>query len=79
MASGQPKPRGWSFKQGAPIIRGYDTPALFRHASLERVKYLANQVRDSQRRIEKLNSELAKGAQRIRQLSKDIRQKNYEN
>ena len=79
MASNQPKSRGWSFKPGASLIRGYDTPALFRHASLERIKYLANQIRESQRSIEKLESELSSGAQRIRQLSREIRQKNHEN
>ncbi len=79
MAGNPPKPRGWSYRPGASIIRGYDTPALFREASLERIKYLTNQIRESQRRIEKLKSALSKGAQRIRQLSKNIRRKNYEN
>ena len=79
MAGDQSKPRGWSFKPGTPDVRGYDTPALYRHASLERIKYLANQIRESQRNIEKLESELSTGAQRIRQLSREIRQKNHEN
>jgi len=79
MAGDQSKPRGWSFKPGSPDVRGFDTPALFRHACLERIKHLANQIRESQRSIEKLESELSTGTQRMRQLSREIRQKNYEN
>jgi len=35
---------GWSFVPGKPIVRGYDTSALFREDCLERVRHLQAEV-----------------------------------
>jgi len=36
----QARPRGWFYKPGSSIIRGYDSSALFREDCLERIKHL---------------------------------------
>ncbi len=72
MAGDPPKPRGWSYKPGAPDVRGYDTPALFREDCLEQIRSLANQIAEHQRKIEKLESELPEREKRIRRLKKEL-------
>ncbi len=40
MIRGQPKPHGWCFVPGKPIVRGYDTSALFRDDCLLHIQHL---------------------------------------
>ncbi len=53
-------------------IRGYDTSAAFRDDCLERIKWLADKIAESQRMIEKVKNELSEREKRIRRLKKEM-------
>ena len=52
--------------------RGYDTSQLFSENCLERIKWLADKIAESQRKIEKMENELSEREKRIRRLKKEI-------
>ena len=63
--------RCWSYRPGSPIIRGYDTSALFRDDCLERIKYLQAEVDASMKEIQ-LKKEHAATEERLRGLKKEF-------
>ncbi len=58
MIRGHPKPRGWSFVPGKPIVRGYDTGALFRDDCLLHIQHLQAEVDASMERIKQGDNEI---------------------
>ncbi len=44
MICGQPKPRGWSFVPGKPLVRGYDTSTLFREATPLQIQHTTPRI-----------------------------------
>ena len=50
---------GWSFVPGNPIVRGYDSSALFREDCLLRIQHLQMEVDASMERIKQGDKELA--------------------
>ncbi len=69
--STQPKPRGWSFVPGKPIVRGYDTGALFREDCLERIRQLQLAFEADMNRIKQGDKELAAIEERLRRRKKE--------
>ena len=72
MISGQPKPRGWSFVPGKPIVRGYDTGALFRHDCLLHIQHLQMEVDADMKRIRQAEKEFAASEDRINTLRRQL-------
>ncbi len=73
MAVDPPKPRGWCYKPGAPVIRGYDTSQLFTEDCLLRIKWLSDGIAESQRKDQKAKGGLSEREKRIRRMKKDLR------
>jgi len=67
----QAHPRGWSFRPGSSIIRGYDTSALFREDCLERIKHLQMEVNADLKQMEQGQKERAAIEERLKQMKKD--------
>ncbi len=68
----QPIPRGWSYKPGSSIIRGYDTSALFREDCLERIKHLQMELEADMKRIKQAEKEYAAAEERLRQRKREF-------
>ncbi len=47
---------GWSFVPGTPVVRGYDTSALFMEDALERIKHLQAEVDASLKEMAQLEN-----------------------
>jgi hypothetical protein len=73
MGDNKPNPRGWSYKPGSPLIRGFDTSALFREDCLLRKKWLSDGIAESQRKIEKTKGDLSEREKRTRKIKKELR------
>ena len=50
---------GWSFVPGEPVVRGYDTSALFREDCLERIKHLQAEVDADMKKMKEMGKEVA--------------------
>ena len=72
MIRGQPKPRGWSFVPGKPIVRGYDTGALFREDCLERIKHLQMEVNADLKQMKQEEKERAAMEERLKRMKKEM-------
>ncbi len=71
MTRGQPKPRGWSFVPGKPVVRGYDTSALFREDCLERIKHLQLEVDADLKELARMKKEHVATEERIKKLKRE--------
>ena len=56
---------------GKPIVRGYDTSALFREDCLERIKHLQAEVNASMEEMEQLKRDHAVSEERIKKLKRE--------
>lgn len=63
----QPKPRGWSFVPGEPVVRGYDTGALFREDCLIHIQHLQKELKADMERIKQAEKEYAAAEKQLRQ------------
>ena len=72
MIRGQPKPRGWSFLPGKPIVRGYDTGALFRENCLLRIQHLQMEVDADLKQMKQEEKELATIVERLRRMKREM-------
>jgi len=63
---------GWSFVPGKPIVRGYDTSALFREDCLERIKHLQVELDANMERIKQAEKEYAAAEEQLRQRKKEF-------
>ena len=64
--------RGWSYVPRSPVIRGYDTSALFREDSLERIKHLQMEVDADMKKIKQMEKGYAATDNRLCQLKKEF-------
>ncbi len=64
---------GWSFVPGAPVVRGYDTSALFREDCLERIKHLQAEVDADMKKMKEMGKEVADSEERLRGLRESKR------
>ncbi len=71
MICGHPKPRGWCFVPGKPIVRGYDTSALFREDCLERIKHLQVELDANMKRIKQAEKEYAAAEEQLMRTKKE--------
>lgn len=62
---------GWSFVPGSPVVRGYDTSALFREDCLERIKHLQMEVDADLKQMEQGKKEPAATEERLERMKKD--------
>ncbi len=62
----------WSFVPGKPVVRGYDTSALFREDCLERIKHLQAEVDADMKKIKQMEKEYAATEERLRKLKKEF-------
>jgi len=67
----QPKPRGWCFVPGKPIVRGYDTGALFRDDCLLHIQHLQTEVDADMERIKQGDKELRAINERLKRMKKE--------
>jgi len=67
----QPKPRGWSFVPGKPIVRGYDTGALFREDCLLHIQHLQAELDADMKRIKQAEKEYAAAEEQLRRTKKE--------
>ncbi len=71
MICGQPKPRGWCFVPGKPIVRGYDTSALFREDCLLHIQHLQMELEADMKRIKQGDKELRAINERLKRMKKE--------
>ncbi len=71
MIRGQPKPRGWSFVPGKPVVRGYDTGALFRHDCLLHIQHLQMELDADLKELAQLKKEHAATEERLKRMKKE--------
>jgi len=67
----QPKPRGWSFVPGKPIVRGYDTGALFRDDCLLHNQHFQMELEADMERIKQGDKELRAINERLRRMKRE--------
>ena len=72
MIRDQPKPRGWSFVPGKPIVRGYDTGALFREDCLERIRQLQLAFEADMKKVRQAEKEYAAAEKQLRRRKKEF-------
>ena len=72
MADKKNKHRGWSYKPGTPILRGFDTAALFTEDTLLRTKWLADGIAESERK-DRRKRKLSEREKRNRKIKKELR------
>jgi len=63
---------GWSYKPGAPIIRGYDSSPLFREDCLERIRQLQLEVNADMKELARMKREFAATEERLVKLKKEF-------
>ncbi len=63
---------GWSFVPGKPVVRGYDTSALFREDCLERIKHLQVELDANMERIKQAEKEYAAAEEQLRKRKKEF-------
>ncbi len=71
MIRGQPKPRGWCFVPGKPVVRGYDTSALFREDCLLRIQHLQMEVEVDLKELARMRREHAATEERLKRMKKE--------
>jgi len=64
--------RGWSYKPGSTIVRGYDTSAVFREDCLERIKHLQMEVDADLKELARMRREYATAEEQLRQRKKEF-------
>ncbi len=64
--------RGWSFVPGKPVVRGYDSSALFREDCLLRIQHLQMEVDADLKELARMKKEHAAIEERLRQLKKEF-------
>ncbi len=62
---------GWSFVPGKPVVRGYDTSALFREDCLERIKHLQLEVDADLKELARMKKEHVATEERIKKLKRE--------
>jgi len=62
---------GWSFVPGKPVVRGYDTSALFREDCLERIKHLQAEVDADLKELARMKKEHAATEERLKRMKKE--------
>ncbi len=72
MPRGQPTPHGWCFVPGKPVVRGYDTSALFREDCLERIKHLQAELDADMKEMEQGEKELLAIEERLKRMKKEM-------
>jgi len=72
MIRGQPKSRGWSFVPGKPIVRGYDTGALFRDDCLLHIQHFQMELEADMKRIKQTEKEYAAAEEQLRKRKKEF-------
>ena len=73
MIRGQPKPSGWCFVPGKPVVCGYDSSPLFREDCLERIRQLQLQVEADMRELARMKREYDAAEKRLSKLKKELR------
>lgn len=68
MAGKKPKPRGWTYKPGSRLIRGFDSGALFREDYLLRTQWLSDGTAESERKIKTTKAKLSNREKRRRRI-----------
>ena len=68
----QARPRGWSYKPGSTIIRGYDTSALFREDCLERIRQLQLAFEADMKKARQAEKEYAAAEEQLRRRKKEF-------
>ncbi len=68
----QPKPRGWSFVPGKPLVRVYDSSPLFREDCLLRIQHLQMEVDADLKQMEQGKKELATIEERLKRMKKEM-------
>jgi len=63
---------GWSFVPGKPVVRGYDTSALFREDCLKRIKHIQMEVDADMKEMGQLKKEHVATEERFRKLKKEF-------
>lgn len=74
MAGKKPKPRGWTYKPGSPLLRGFDTRALFREDYLRRTRWLSEELNLLQVKVEKAKGKLSEREKQNRKIKKELRE-----
>ena len=74
MAGKKPKPRGWAYKPGSPLTRGFDTRALFREDYLRRTRWLSEELTLMQVKLEKAKGKLSAREKQNRKIKKELRE-----
>jgi len=72
MIPAQRNNRGWSYKPGSTIVRGYDTSAVFREDCLERIKHLQMEVDADLKELARMRREYATAEEQLRQRKKEF-------
>jgi len=62
---------GWSFAPGKPLVRGYDTGALFRKDCLLHIQHLQMELDADMERIKQGDKELRAINERLKQMKKE--------
>ncbi len=62
---------GWSFVPGKPIVRGYDTGALFREDCLLHIQHLQMELEADMKRIKQGDKELRAINERLKRMKKE--------
>ena len=64
--------RGWSYKPGTSITRGYDTSALFREDCLERIIHFQVGIDADMKELAQAQKEYAAAEEQLRQRKKEF-------
>ena len=72
MICGLPKPRGWCFVPGKPVVRGYDSSPMFREDCLERIRQLQLEVEADMKVLARMKKEYDTAEERLRQRKKEF-------
>jgi len=72
MIGGQPKPRGWPFVPGKPVVRGYDTSRLFCEDCLLRIQHLQAEVDADLKKIKQAEKEFAAAEEQLGRRKKEF-------
>jgi len=64
--------RGWFYKPGSTIIRGYDSSPLFREDCLERIRQLQLAFEANMKRVKQAEKEYADAEEQLRRRKKEF-------
>jgi len=68
----QPKPHGWCFASGSPVVRGYDTSALHWKDEILRIRHLEAEIAAMQKEIERLKEKAVAAEERFQRLKTEM-------